>query len=127
MFIRIFYENGYNICATNNEKLSLIQDTYKERVNCIKCDLFDEKEIEDLVLKSNEYYGSTNVLVNNAGITKDNLFIRMKDTEWNEVLNLNLKSNFKLTQLIIRDMIKSRWGRIINITSDGQNRQRWTS
>ncbi len=118
--IRIFYENGYNICATgtNNEKLSLIQDTYKERVNCIKCDLFDEKEIEDLVLKSNEYYGSTNVLVNNAGITKDNLFIRMKDTEWNEVLNLNLKSNFKLTQLIIRDMIKSRWGRIINITSD---------
>ena len=71
-----------------------------------------------MVVQSNNFYGSTNILINNAGITKDNLFIRMKDSEWNDAINLNLNSNYKLTKSIIKDMIKEKWGRIINITSD---------
>ncbi len=118
--VKVFHSNGHNICATgtNIEKLSLLEETYKERFLGIKCDLSDQAEIENLVKKSSEYYGSTDILINNAGITKDNLFIRMKDDEWNEVINLNLNSNYKLTKIIIKDMIKLKWGRVINISSD---------
>jgi len=56
-------------------------------------------------------------LVNNAGITKDNLFMRMSEDDWNEVININLNSIFKLTKQLIKGMIKRRYGRIINITS----------
>ena len=75
-------------------------------------------QIKDLVTQTNEFYGNTNILINNAGITKDNLFLRMNDDEWNDVINLNLNSNYKLTKMIIKDMIKAKWGRIINISSD---------
>jgi len=57
------------------------------------------------------------ILVNNAGITRDNLLLRMKDEEWDAVINTNLNSVFRLTKLCLRDMIKARQGRIINITS----------
>ena len=57
-------------------------------------------------------------MINNAGITKDNLFLRMKDEEWYGVINVNLNANYLLTKLILRGMIKKKWGRIINITSD---------
>ena len=57
------------------------------------------------------------ILVNNAGITRDNLLMRMKDEEWESVINTNLNSIFRLSRLCLRDMMKARWGRIINITS----------
>jgi 3-oxoacyl-[acyl-carrier protein] reductase len=57
------------------------------------------------------------ILVNNAGITRDNLLLRMKDTEWDEIMDTNLKSVFRLSKLVIRPMMKARFGRIINITS----------
>tara|TARA_Y100000816_G_C25930011_1_gene484980 strand:- start:12 stop:731 length:720 start_codon:yes stop_codon:yes gene_type:complete len=118
--VKLFHSKGYIICATgtNPEKLKILEKTYKERLKTIKCDLKDHSQIEDLVRKANDFYGTTNVLINNAGITKDNLFIRMKDNEWDDVINLNLNSNYKLTKFIIKDMIKSKWGRIINISSD---------
>ena len=118
--VKLFHSKGYIICATgtNPEKLKILEKTYKERFKTIKCDLKDHSQIEDLVRKANDFYGTTNVLINNAGITKDNLFIRMKDNEWDDVINLNLNSNYKLTKFIIKDMIKSKWGRIINISSD---------
>ena len=118
--LKLFYNNNYNICVTgtNMDKLNEIKADYKEKVKCISCNLNDELQIENLVQQSNEYYGSTDILINNAGITKDNLFLRMKDEEWNDVININLNSNFKLTKKILKGMIKSRWGRIINISSD---------
>ena len=100
------------------DKLNEIEVNYKGKVKCISCNLNDKTQIEKLVQQSNEYYGSTDILINNAGITKDNLFLRMKDEEWNDVININLNSNFKLTKQILKGMIKSRWGRIINISSD---------
>ena len=84
----------------------------------IQCDLSDDDQLKKLAEESNKYYGSTNILINNAGITKDNLFLRMKDDEWNDVININLNSNYKLTKIVIKDMIKAKWGRIVNISSD---------
>ena len=118
--VSIYHSNGYNICATgtNIDKLDFLEKKYKERVKCIKCDLSKSSQIEEMVTKSKDFYGATNVLINNAGVTKDNLLLRMSDSEWEEVININLNSNYKLTKLIVKDMIKVRWGRIINITSD---------
>lgn len=62
-------------------------------------------------------YGAPTILVNNAGITRDNLFLRMKDDEWQEVIDTNLNALFHLTKLAIKPMLKARYGRIINITS----------
>ena len=61
--------------------------------------------------------GQIDILINNAGITRDNLFMRMSEEDWNEVINVNLNSIFKLTKQLIKGMIKRRYGRIINITS----------
>ena len=117
--VRIYHENGYNICAsgTNQSKLEILKNAYKDRLECILCDLSDESQIEILVSESKKYFGSINILINNAGITKDNLFLRMKKEDWREVLNVNLFSVFNLTQLVLKDMVKSKWGRIINISS----------
>ncbi|RUM59057.1 MAG: 3-oxoacyl-ACP reductase [Persephonella sp.] len=68
------------------------------------------KEIEKTV-------GKVDILVNNAGITKDTLFIRMKEEDWNSVIETNLTGTFKITQLAVKGMIKKKWGRVINITS----------
>ncbi|MDC3085897.1 beta-ketoacyl-ACP reductase [Pelagibacteraceae bacterium] len=118
--LKLFYDNKYNICATgtNIDKLNEIEDSYKRKVKCIPCNFNDDFQIDSLVKQSIEYYGSTDILINNAGITRDNLFLRMKDEDWNDVINVNLTSNFKLTKQILKGMIKSRWGRIINISSD---------
>ena len=62
-------------------------------------------------------FGGVQILVNNAGITRDNLAMRMKDSEWDEVLDTNLKAVFRLSRALIRPMMKQRYGRIINITS----------
>lgn len=72
----------------------------------------------DSVLKNIEArFGPVAILVNNAGITRDNLLLRMKDSEWDEIMDTNLKSVFRLSKLVIRSMMKARYGRIINITS----------
>ena len=118
--LKLFYNNNYNVCVTgtNMNKLNEIEVNYKGKVKCISCNLNEELQIKNLVQQSNEYYGSTDILINNAGITRDNLFLRMKDEEWNNVININLNANFKLTKYILKGMIKSRWGRIVNISSD---------
>ena len=77
-----------------------------------------EVESIDEVLKSiKEEFGEPTILVNNAGITKDNLLLRMKDDEWMDVLDTNLTSVFRLTKACVRAMTKARWGRIVNISS----------
>lgn len=118
--VDVYYNNGYKIVATgtNIEKLNYLEEIYKKRVKAIKCDLADFDQIEHLLSNATKFYGSTNILINNAGITKDNLLIRMKDDEWMDVINLNLNSNYKLTKIILKSMVKAKWGRIVNISSD---------
>lgn len=77
----------------------------------------DAASIDALVAQIKEKYNAVNILVNNAGITRDNLMMRMKDDEWDDVINTNLTGIFKLTKACMRPMIKARWGRIINISS----------
>ena len=115
----IYYKNGFNIIAsgTNEDKLKKLQDKYSERVSAIKCDLSDENQINYLISQAQSICDSIDILVNNAGITKDNVFLRMQKDQWDDVIHLNLNSNFILTKLVIKGMIKKRWGRIINITS----------
>jgi 3-oxoacyl-[acyl-carrier protein] reductase len=73
--------------------------------------------VEELVAAIKTRYGAVGILVNNAAITKDNLFLRMKEDEWIQVIETNLHSIFRLSKACIRDMLKARWGRIINIGS----------
>ncbi len=74
-------------------------------------------DIESVWKEIKQTVGTVDILVNNAGITKDNLFIRMKDEEWQQVIDVNLTGTYKITKLVVKDMIKKRYGRIINISS----------
>jgi len=78
-----------------------------------RLDVRDAAQIEALL----KDIGDVAILVNNAGITRDNLALRMKDAEWDEVLDTNLKAVFRLSRAVLRGMMKARWGRIVNITS----------
>ncbi len=83
----------------------------------VKADISALSEVEDMVETAKEKYGKIDILVNNAGITSDNLLIRMKEEEWDNVIAINLKGVYNCTKSVIRQMIKQRWGRIINISS----------
>ena len=77
----------------------------------------EQAQIEALVAHVDKTYGAAQILVNNAGITRDNLAMRMKDDEWDAVLDTNLKAVFRLSKAVLRGMMKARQGRIINVTS----------
>jgi len=74
-------------------------------------------QMDALVAEIEKEHGAVAILVNNAGITKDNLALRMKDADWDEVMETNLRAVFRLSRAVMRGMMKARWGRIINITS----------
>ncbi|KAI5914264.1 3-oxoacyl-ACP reductase FabG [Thauera sp. 2A1] len=80
-------------------------------------DVTDAAACEALLAEVEQRFGTINVLVNNAGITRDNLAMRMKDEEWDAVLDTNLRAVFRMSKLVMRGMMKARGGRIINITS----------
>ena len=88
-----------------------------ERVHVLPCNLSDASAVEKLVPDAEAAMGSLDILVNNAGITKDGLAMRMKDEDWNAVIDVNLTASFRLARAAMRGMMKKRWGRIVNITS----------
>ena len=118
--VSIFIKNNFNVCATgtNYERLSRLEKKYEKKIKCIRCDLSDDVQIKELITQAKNHFGNINILINNAGITNDNIFLRMNESEWDSVINLNLTANFKLTKLAIKDMVKSKWGRVVNISSD---------
>ena len=77
----------------------------------------DTAQMDALVAEIEKQQGAIAILVNNAGVTKDNLALRMKDADWDEVMETNLRAVFRLSRAVMRGMMKARWGRIINITS----------
>jgi len=83
----------------------------------MKLDVTDTAEVDGIVKAITEKYGSLDILVNNAGITKDTLIMRMKEDQWDDVLNTNLKSVFTMTKAAQKGMTKKRWGRVISISS----------
>jgi len=87
------------------------------RAEAIPCDIGVTAQIEAAVAKAAELFGGLDILVNNAGVTKDNLLIRMKEEEWDKVLGVNLKGSFLFMKAASRHLMKSKCGRIINISS----------
>jgi 3-oxoacyl-[acyl-carrier protein] reductase len=88
-----------------------------ERAHIVPCNLSDAADVEKLVPAAEAAMGGIDILVNNAGITRDGLAMRMKDEDWQAVLDVNLTAAFRLSRAAMRPMMKKRWGRIINITS----------
>lgn len=80
-------------------------------------DVSDEASIEAFAKITQEEYGPVNILVNNAGITRDNILMRMKADEWDQVISTNLSSIYRMSKALVRGMTKARWGRIISISS----------
>jgi 3-oxoacyl-[acyl-carrier protein] reductase len=83
----------------------------------MKLNVTDNEQISNLLKSITEDYGSVDVLINNAGITRDNILVRMKEDEWDDIINTNLSSVYKMSKAVLRGMIKKRSGRIISITS----------
>ncbi|KGR73860.1 3-oxoacyl-[acyl-carrier-protein] reductase [Ureibacillus sinduriensis] len=83
----------------------------------VQANISDSESVQQLMNAAIEQFGAIDVLVNNAGITRDNLLMRMKEDEWDEVINTNLKGVFLCTKAVTRQMMKQRAGRIINISS----------
>ncbi|MBM7654009.1 3-oxoacyl-[acyl-carrier-protein] reductase [Neobacillus cucumis] len=83
----------------------------------IKCNVADSEEVAKMVKETVDRFGKLDILINNAGITRDNLLMRMKEEEWDDVINTNLKGVFLCTKAVTRQMMKQRAGRIINIAS----------
>tara|TARA_B100001939_G_scaffold240862_1_gene208321 strand:+ start:108 stop:845 length:738 start_codon:yes stop_codon:yes gene_type:complete len=108
-----------NIIASGTNVIKL--EKLKEKFNKVefkKFDISNHSEIEKFIEECNDFFeNKIDVLINNAGITSDNLAIRMKDEEWNKVININLTSSFLLSKYAIKKMLKNKRGKIINITS----------
>ncbi len=110
---------GANILATgtNEQKLKIIKEKYKN-LNVLKFDISDHKNIDRFVEDCTKILSNkVDILINNAGITQDNLSIRMKEEEWKKVIDINLTSTFLITKNIIKKMLKLKKGKIINVTS----------
>ena len=110
---------GSNVLATgtNEEKLKNIKEKFKN-IETLKFDISDHKGIDNFVEDCSKIFSNKiDILINNAGITQDNLSIRMKDEEWKKVIDINLTSTFLITKNVIKKMLKSKNGKIINITS----------
>ncbi|PCI85383.1 MAG: 3-oxoacyl-[acyl-carrier-protein] reductase [Hyphomicrobiales bacterium] len=105
------------LSGTREAVLQEIADALGERVHFVPCNLSDKASVEALVPAAIEAMGSIDILVNNAGITRDGLFMRMKDEDWDDVIAVNLTAAFRLSRAVLRGMMKARHGRIINISS----------
>jgi 3-oxoacyl-[acyl-carrier protein] reductase len=88
-----------------------------ERVHVVPCNLSSPEDVEKLVPTAEAAMGGLDILINNAGITKDGLAMRMKDEDWQAVLDVNLTASFRLARAAMKLMMKKRWGRIVSITS----------
>ena len=105
------------LSGTRQEPLERLAEELGERAYILPCNLSNMAAVEVLPKQAIETLGSLDILVNNAGITRDNLFMRMSDEEWQSVIDVNLTATMKLCKGALRGMMKSRWGRIINISS----------
>ena len=105
------------LSGTREAPLAELAAKLGERAFVVTANLGDPTAVEALPKAAAEAMGGIDVLVNNAGITRDNLFMRMSDDEWAQVIDVNLTSSFRLMRGVLRGMMKARWGRIVNITS----------
>ena len=105
------------ISGTREGKLQSLKAEISGKCEILTCNLSDFDQVENLFSKAEEFFGTIDILVCNAGITKDNLIMRIKNEDWDDVLNINLKSTFILNKNAATKMIRRKFGRIINISS----------
>jgi 3-oxoacyl-[acyl-carrier protein] reductase len=105
------------LSGTRREALDALAAELGGRAHVFICDLSDVAQVEALVPAAEAGLGQVNILVNNAGLTKDGLFMRMTDADWEKILAVNLTAAFRLSRAVIRGMMKRRNGRIVSITS----------
>ncbi|AYG58643.1 3-oxoacyl-[acyl-carrier-protein] reductase [Rhizobium jaguaris] len=116
---RLLHKQGaiVGLHGTRVEKLEALAADLGDRVKIFPANLSNRGEVKALGVKAEEELGGVDILVNNAGITKDGLFVRMSDEDWDSVLEVNLTAVFRLTRELTHPMMRRRYGRIINITS----------
>ncbi|ABY93009.1 3-oxoacyl-[acyl-carrier-protein] reductase [Thermoanaerobacter brockii subsp. lactiethylicus] len=116
-------KDGFNIVVNYSKSDKSAEEVVKEakeygvEAMAVKCDVSKYDEVEKAIDKIVEEFGSIDVVVNNAGITKDNLILKMDESEWDQVIDVNLKGTFNVIKFASKYMIKKRKGKIINITS----------
>jgi 3-oxoacyl-[acyl-carrier protein] reductase len=103
--------------ATSESGAEAISAYLAENGKGLKLNVADAADIEHFIKTTGDEFGTPAVLVNNAGITRDNLLMRMKDDEWDDIITTNLTSVFRMSKAVLRSMMKARYGRIINISS----------
>ena len=116
---KVLIEHNAEVCISgrNIEELNALKESLGKKCFIVACDLSKKEEIVELVKKSDDLLGHIDILINNAGITKANIFLRMSENEWEDVLSVNLNSTFSILKLITKGMVKRKYGRIINISS----------
>ena len=116
--VKKFVSLGGNVLGsgTKTEKLDEIKKKYPN-IKVKKFDISEHSRIEDFIENVSLELGGLDILINNAGVNSDNLSLRMKDEEWKKVIDINLTSTFLLTKHSIKKMLKSKFGRVVNITS----------
>ncbi len=116
-----FARRGASVIITGRNKgnAEIVAENIKNEfgVETFGCKLDFSENVEEQWKEIQKVAGNVDILVNNAGLTRDTLFIRMKDEDWEEVINANLTGTFKITKLVVKGMMKKKWGRIINISS----------
>ena len=116
---RAFHQQGATVAisGTRRDVLDQLAAELNERVHVLTCNLADKDEVEALVPKAEEVLGKLDILVANAGITKDNLLVQLRDEDWDQVVAVNLTATFRLTRAAVRGMMRRRFGRVIGIAS----------
>ena len=116
---RALHQQGATVAVsgTRKEKLDELAAELGERAHVLPCNLSEPEEVNQLVANAEKAMGGLDILVNNAGLTRDTLAMRMKDADWEQVLEVNLTAAFRLSRAAIKGMMKRKWGRIINISS----------
>ena len=116
--VKKYYEYNSTILATgsNNEKLNELKKQFPN-INIIRFDISNHANIEKFIEDVSQKLSGLDIIVNNAGINSDNISLRMKEDEWKKVIDINLSSTFYICKFGIKKMLKSKYGRIINITS----------
>jgi len=116
---RVLHTQGatVGISGTRQEVLQKLAADLGERVHVLPCDLADGAATDQLVPRAEEAMGQLDILVANAGVTRDNLLVQLRDEDWEQVIAVNLSATFRLSRAAVRGMMRRRFGRIIAITS----------
>jgi 3-oxoacyl-[acyl-carrier protein] reductase len=116
---RALHDQGATVAlsGTRRDALDALAAELKDRVHVLPCDLADKDAVEALVPSAEEKMTKLDILVANAGVNRDNLFVQLRDEDWDNVIAVNLTATFRLTRAAVKTMMRRRWGRVIGISS----------